>query len=653
MLPSAIDPHNQRARIFQPRRKDSTISGTGSDSGSSTAAMSKFVPKKSKDASLRPTTADSAVTDMTERTLIQSESDDGRMIPSGARTPPGVADARMRRLLHELDSIGLTDEMSSGRPSQDIDEWATSSSIAHGMPPAAPLTVPNRYIPPPRGEIPTANRITSLQEDADKLQRSPQIKSWQSHSPSASLTRPHLIPPHRNIHPDAPETASPASPNSEVDDARINPYYGTRPDVSPLTAGQSAGFPRQSSSGLSTTISPLSRTIQANQQHQGFYQPTASAPLNSSAFPMPPRLTTSMLHQQATPPPTRSTRRPGTAGGDPPVAFFNNNLSRGRYGSDQNLREKYLSTTSGSQSSGMGISPISPISAPAMTISTSVSRTNSTNSGALETPVDGMPLNANLPTIQTSLNPIQEKRPTGPSSTRDDSIISPGAQTLVDVPSSSPASTARRGSVDSGTMLKSAGASDTSRERNTKSPIDLAGPSLNNPFLGGGFGGGLSFGGVGFAIKDTNPPPYRVHSPPSSGNGRASSLRAGSVGGKSDGSGSSFGDGVGHTRGEGTSKKATPAVALATAFVKEGIPGFSAPATPVMSKAEKAAEKARLKAEKAAQKAEEARRKVEEEKEAKLNAEELKRKKKEEKILKRLHTTDVGVYGMNGMGMIH
>ncbi|KAG8797534.1 hypothetical protein FRC17_007719, partial [Serendipita sp. 399] len=190
---------------------------------------------------------------------------------------------------------------------------------------------------------------------------------------------------------------------------------------------------------------------------------------------------------------------------------------------------------------------------------------------------------------------------------------------------------------------------DTLREKGAKSPIDLAGSTLNNPFLGGGFGGGLSFGGVGFAIKDSNPPPYRVHSPPSSGTGRANSLRAASVGGKSDGSGSSFGEGVNHSRGEGSGKKATPAVALATAFVKDGIPGFSAPAGPMMSKAERAAEKARMKAERAAQKAEEARRRVEEEKEAKLNAEDLKKKKKEEKILKRLQMTDVGVYGMNGM----
>ncbi|KAG8805683.1 hypothetical protein FRC17_005386, partial [Serendipita sp. 399] len=460
MLPSAIEPQaNQRARMFQPRRKDSAVSGAGSDSGSSTTAMSKFAPKKTKGASLRPTTTESAVTDMTERTLIQSESEDGRLTPSGSKTPPAVADARMRRLLHELDSIGLTDEMSIGRASQDIDEWATSSSIAHGVPPTAPLSAPKRYIAPPMGEVPPGNRIVPRPDEIDRLQRSPQARQWQTHSPSASLTRPNLIPPHRSIHPDAPETASPASPNLEVDDSRINPYLGTRPDVSPLTAGQSNGFPRQGPPGQLAATSPLSRPtqlnqqqqVQSNQQQHGFYQPAASAPLNSSAFPMPPRLATNYMNQQAPPLVMRSARRPGTAGGDPPVAFFNNPLVRGRHGSDQNLREKYLSSaTSASQGSSMGLSPISPMSAPAMTISTSVSRTNSTKSGALETPIDGIPLNGNPPYIQTGLDPIQEKRAIDTPLARDDFITSPGGQSP-DVSTPNPASFARRGSLDSGT----------------------------------------------------------------------------------------------------------------------------------------------------------------------------------------------------------
>jgi hypothetical protein len=98
----------------------------------------------------------------------------------------------------------------------------------------------------------------------------------------------------------------------------------------------------------------------------------------------------------------------------------------------------------------------------------------------------------------------------------------------------------------------------------------------------------------------------------------------------------------------GGTRKATPTVALATAFVKEGVIGFSP--GPALSKAEKAAEKARLKAEKAAEKAEEARRKVEEEKNAKAHAEEIKKKKKEEKILKKLHSGgEVGLHGHGGM----
>jgi len=180
------------------------------------------------------------------------------------------------------------------------------------------------------------------------------------------------------------------------------------------------------------------------------------------------------------------------------------------------------------------------------------------------------------------------------------------------------------------------------------------------------FGGGLSFGGVSFAVKDReggqngrdrDPPPYRMHSPPSSSgpNGRSNSLRAGSVGGRSDGSGSSFGDGIHNSRSDHSgSKRATPAVALATAFVKEGVAGLNAvPSGPILSKAEKAAEKARLKAEKAAEKADAARRKVEEEKEAKLNAAEIKKKKQEEKIMKRLQAGEMGLMGLSGMGMIH
>jgi 3'-phosphoadenosine 5'-phosphosulfate (PAPS) 3'-phosphatase len=89
-------------------------------------------------------------------------------------------------------------------------------------------------------------------------------------------------------------------------------------------------------------------------------------------------------------------------------------------------------------------------------------------------------------------------------------------------------------------------------------------------------------------------------------------------------------------------------VALATAFVKEGVAGLSTVA-PSMTKAERAAEKARLKADKAAQKAEEARIKVEEEKDAKKNEAELKRKRKEEKILKRLQVGEMGLYGTSGM----
>jgi hypothetical protein len=353
-------------------------------------------------------------------------------------------------------------------------------------------------------------------------------------------------------------------------------------------------------------------------------------------------------------PTSRALRTPGTAGNDPPVSYYNatggrgsNPLNRSRFGSDNNLRERYMNSgpqqspsMSGSQSSQVGLSPISPASTvPAMTLSSSGSRTNSVGSGALETPIDANgPSVANQTAQTNNLQSIKEK----PSSA--DVVVTPPNVDKTE-PSATP--TKRRGSLDSGLTLKTASL-DSPKEKGAKSPASgrSTSPAANhNPFLGGGLSGGLMFGGLTWAVGDKergNPPPYRMHPPPTSSgtvNGRSSSLRAGSIGGRSDGSGSSFGDGI---------HKVSPTVALATGFVKEGANVLSI-ASPHLTKAEKAAEKARQKAEKAAQKAEEARMKVEEEKDAKKNEAELKKKRKEEKFIKRLQVNDISLYGGTGM----
>lgn len=675
-LPSAIEPSSQRpARGFQPRRKDSSISGAGSDSGSSTTNLARFLPKKTRDATLRPTTTETVVTD-TDRTLIHPDLDDERAPTPNGTQPVGVADARMRRLLHELDSIGIPDEMTMVRPSLDMDERAAGSSVGHGSPPMPPVAMGKslRHIPPPPGKAPPSN-LLGRAEDVD---RAAQTRRWANHTPNGSLTgRGYGVPPSRTLnHPDAPESASPIT---DVDDMNASSPYNARPDASPLMSANTAFSRSPTSQG---TASPSVHPSQLQQlpaqqlspQQRGVYQPVHSTPLNSAAFPMPPRGATSASpQQQHVPLVSRTPRRPGTAGNDPPVAFYNNpgGANRARYGSDQNLRERYLAnppqaapSIAGSQTSQSGLSPISPLSAPALTMSSSGSRTNSTISGVLETPVEP-PVGPPQPSSTITLDPIKEKQSLELTKLQDLKPPTAEEKQGLDTPISAGSGT-RRGSLDSGMLLKSppSASQEKARESGARSPIIEAmnsGAILHNPFLGGGFGGGLSFGGVGFAVKDKDPPPYRMHSPPSSGpsNGRTNSLRAASVGGKSDGSGtSSFGEGVSASRmdhGAGTSRKPTPAVALATAFVRDGVPGLSAmPASGSgMSKAEKAAEKARQKAEKAALKAEEARIRVEEEKEAKKAAEEMKKRRKQEKTIKRLQVGEMGVYGINGMGMIH
>ena len=677
-LPSAIEPTSQRLpRGFQPRRKDSSISGAGSDSGSSTTNLVKFMPKKTRDATLRPTTTESAVTD-TGRTLIQDgdDSEDERApTPGGSHHPVAVEDARMRRLLHELDSIGIPEEMTMVRPSLDFDERAAGSSVGHGSPPMPPVAVgkPLRHIPPPPGRAPPSNVLPR----AEEVDRVAQTRRWANHTPTGSVTgRGYGLQPNKNFnYPDAPESASPMT---DIDDMSASSPYNTRPDTSPRTPANN-GFHR----GPGSQGAP-SPSIRANQplhspaqqlspQQRGIYQPVQSTPLNSAAFPMPPRTASSVSSQQQhIPLVSRTPRRPGTAGNDPPVAFYNPGVNnRARYGSDQNLRERYLASNgsqaapsiTGSQSSHMGPSPISPLSAPALTMSSSGSRTNSTISGVLETPVDA-PMGPPQPPSTITLDPIKEKQSLELTRLQDLKPATTEDRQGLDTPISAGSGTTRRGSLDSGMLLRSPAGHEKAREAGARSPIVEimnSGAILHNPFLGGGMGGGLSFGGVGFAVKDKDPPPYRMHSPPSSGpsNGRTSSFKAASVGGRSDGSGtSSFGEGVPGSRmdhGASGSRRPTPAVALATAFVRDGVPGLSAMPTPTsgMSKAEKAAEKARQKAEKAALKAEEARIRVEEEKEAKKTADELKRQRKQEKTIKRLQVGEMGVYGINGMVRIN
>lgn len=686
-LTSAVDPYpGLRGQQFQPRRKDSAVSGGGSEGEASNTNGSRYPPpnsqplKMKRDQTMRPTTMDSIASNttfVTDRTLIQQNDigDGGKVIsnsPNGAS--PNVAEARMRRLLHELDSIGLTDDMTIGRPSVDLDDWAASSSMDHSTGPPPPAMTGHGQLPPSMGP--------PRQEEIERMQQFAQSRNW----PPIAL--PPNRPPYNQMqrparYPDAPESASPLS---EADDAL---FFG---GGSPMSTNSAHG-PRNSRQG--SFSQPPGHSMQPTPP--GAYRPVQATPINSAAFPMPPR----------GPPPVsmRTPRRPGTAG-EPPVAYYNNNthasLQRNRFASDQNLRERYqgglpaassTSIASGSQGSQIGLSPISP--APAMTLSSSGSRTDSMGSGALETPVEEA-----TPTAPSSaqgaqaaqsptptLNATQEKKPVEqsveksaeksvekPSSPAQEIVITTttpaedkekakekaiGTTTFSSLGAdSSNSSGLRRGSLDAAMALKPSLSTEISREKGTKSPITelTHNPAINhNPFLTGGFGGGLSFGGVSFAVKDRDPPPYRVHSPPSSSgpiNGRSNSLRAGSVGGRSDGSGSSFGDGAHNSRSDHSStKRTTPAVALATAFVKEGVAGLNNVSTgPVLSKAEKAAEKARLKAEKAAEKAEEARRKVEEEKQAKLNAEEIKRRKKEEKIMKRLQAGEVGIYGgLSGM----
>lgn len=655
MLPSAVDPYPGRGRAFQHGRKDSANSGAGSDSGSSNTNVARLPPQQVKplrqrNLTLRPTMADtmsSNMTAMTERTLVQQEGheDQGKM--ANHNTPPGAAEARMRRLLHELDSIGLTDDMTIGRPSVEIDDWAASSSMDHSLGPRAPVA-PRRS-----GSMPP-----SRQQEVERMKQLAQSRNWAPDSMASHPIRvPYNQPPHRNYrYPEVPGSASPLSEGEDVPS-----FGGMRTGSNPLTAGP--GFVSRQGSYRQ---SPTARGMQLV---PSTYHPVQASPINSAAFPMPPRNAQPSQHTGHPPMVTRTPHRPGASGNDPPIAYHNNvghgGMYRDRFGSDQNLRERYLasgtpaasstSIASGSQSSQIGLSPISPASAPAMTLSSSGSRANSASSGALETPVEGATPIAPVSfygskiSIPTATDAINEKRQvdlkppkeiviTSSDNGEDKSI---GTATVNSKRGYSPISAPRRGSLDSGLVLKTTLPIEHSH---TKSPIvDL---SYNNPNIAHSslLGGDLSFGGVSFAVKgrgDANPPPYRLHSPPlSSGlvGGRSNSLRAGSIGGRSDGSASSLGDGT---------RKATPTVALATAFAKDGLIGLSA--GPVLSKAEKAAEKARLKAERAAEKAEEARRKVEEERNAKLNAEEIKKKKKEEKMIKKLQAGEPGLYGLGGM----
>ncbi|PVF98873.1 hypothetical protein CPB86DRAFT_333204 [Serendipita vermifera] len=627
-LPSAVDPYGKSRAVFQPRRKDSTISGGESDGGSSSTDVGRFSQSNRKNQGvLRTQASESALND---RKMTRSPIDPGKVAPS-------VAEARMRRLLNELDAIGLTDDMTIGRPSLDGDDWAATSSNGHDSTPVAPLSLSNRA---PAGKIPPRH------DDVTRVMHSANSSRDWARGISPITTRPvNNVQPqmHRNYHPDAPESASPRSEDED--------FYDPRPDMSPLTGGSNGGSlpPRQNSPPVRGGPPP---GRPPPQNMQGLYQPMRSAPLNSAAFPMPPRGPAPQVQQS--PPPVTRTRRPGTAGNDPPVSYFNNApntapVNRTRFGSDQNLRERYAASnlqapvSSPPQSSNQSsLSPVSPMSAPAMTLS-SGSRTNSTISGALETPIEEP---APITPLASAMNPSPKPPPSESSNEKSIREKVPlretSSQEEPNYRLESPPGGLRRGSVDAGTTL----ASPAEAERSRSPVVEAALSRLHqNPFLGGG----LTFGGVGFALKDRdagNPPPYRMHPSPSSGpNGRANSLRAASVGGRSDASGSSFGDGVSPK----TDRKATPAVALATAFVRDGVPGLSAPAQPGMSKAERAAEKARMKAEKAAQKAEEASRKVEEEREAKMQAEALKKKKKEEKVMKRLQLGEMGLHGFNGM----
>jgi hypothetical protein len=651
-LPSAVDPLDP-ASGGPFRRKDSTVSGAGSDSGSSNTNIGRGPShpplngqSRKRNETLRPSTAD---TNNTGRTPIQSD-DGGKPVASPVNGHPNVAEARMRRLLHELDSIGLTDEMTIGRNSHDIDGWTASSSVGHVVSPPPPQLAIQKNGPP----------MKYRSEDIQRLQQMGQARQWQQqqqHYQNAPLPGPGMRAPYgqnpqmiRGYPVDASETAY-----HEPADAV---YYGR-----PVPTANARVY-----SNL-RMAPPAPRGMSPPQQmQQGSYHPMQQNRMpNSAAFPIPPRTMTPTLQQemqqrqyqqqqQMDSPTSRALRTPPTAGNDPPVSYYNatggrgsNPLNRSRFGSDNNLRERYMNSgpqqspsMSGSQLSQVGLSPISPASTvPAMTLSSSGSRTNSIGSGALETPIDGNGPSVANQTAQTSnLESIKEK----PSAI--DVVVTP-TDNHVDKTEPSPAPTKRRGSLDSGLTLKTTSL-DSPKEKGAKSPSSgrLTSPTANhNPFLAGGLSGGLMFGGLALTVNSKergNPPPYRMHPPPTSSgtvSGRSNSLRAGSIGGRSDGSGSSFGDGI---------HKASPAVALATGFVKEGANVLST-AAPHMTKAEKAAEKARQKAEKAAQKAEEARMKVEEEKDAKKNEAELKKKRKEEKIIKRLQVNDISLYGSPGM----
>jgi hypothetical protein len=302
------------------------------------------------------------------------------------------------------------------------------------------------------------------------------------------------------------------------------------------------------------------------------------------------------------------------------------------------------------------MSPISPnsnlISSSATMMTMSSSRTGSISSSAVETPIDGQThvalshghnngMNMNSGGLDTIKEKVSTELPYRQEATKFYSPEKTSESGLV-----------RRGSLDSGLMLKPGpvinrpeGKGEFERSKSPSAAMTLNPSALHNPFLNGT---GLTFGGVGFAMKDGNPPPYRAQA----NGGRSNSLRAGSIAGKSDGSGtSSFGDGASHSRSDNSvPKTTTPAVALVTAFVKDGVAGVSQlPSQPQMSKAERAAEKARVKAEKAARKADEARWIAEQEKDRNRNEEELKKKRKEEKIMKRLQVAEMSVYGLGGM----
>lgn len=253
---------------------------------------------------------------------------------AAAGAPPGTAEAEMRSLLQDLDEVGLTDAMTIGRPSVETESWGAASSMDHTPPRAAPTTKqPIQYAGPSR------------QEWMDR--QFDQSINWSLPSGTSPPRSPYNQPPRSCGTSTSPHSTAPSQGSSNCHQGSFSCRRVPFNQIAPSDLPQ----PMSTDSGLFQMLPP-------------------------SIIPVPPGQT-----------PPRASRRPYTADELPITNSMIGSARNPRLGSDQNLRERYIGGAPGSRSPLQGVSPISPMS-PATLLSERSSRTNSTFSGALPTPIE-------------------------------------------------------------------------------------------------------------------------------------------------------------------------------------------------------------------------------------------------------------------------